>query len=54
MTTLITELTDEDITTVWPTTAEAALSDDDGTDSDDDGSDSDDDGSDGDADGTDA
>lgn len=54
MTTFITDLTDEDITTAWTTRAEVAQADDDGTDGDADGTDADDDGTDGDADGTDA
>jgi hypothetical protein len=57
MTSLITDLTDEDIRTVWPERSATAEADDDATDpgtADDDATDADDDATDGDADGTDA
>ena len=57
MTTLITDLTDEDIRTTWPERAARAEADDDATDpgtTDDDATDADDDASDSDADGTDS
>ena len=54
MAALITDLTDEDIRTVWTGDTATAVADPDGTDGDSDGTDGDSDGTDGDSDGTDA